>query len=124
MGQQLRPEFQGQRLDAGSPRQRRIGEPVVVDPAQELLDQTAQYRGLVREIGVHGVGCDSDPGRDAPDRDPLRATLGEQSKRRVEDRLLAERPPRTPRHIDHLPPARTLSRNPWTASSNWTPYKF
>jgi hypothetical protein len=104
MGEQLRPQLEGQRPDAVSPRQCGVGEPVV-DATEELFNKTVQYRGLVREVGVDGVGCDADTSRQGPDGDPVRAALGEQGQCRVKDLLLAESPPgtgATSPHIDHV----------------------
>src|ERR1700742_4156625 len=92
MGEQLSAQVEGECLDPVAPPQRRVGEPVVVDPAEQLLDQAPQHGCLAGEVRVDTVGRNADAGCDAADGDVFRTPFGEQGHRRVEDRLLAERP--------------------------------
>ena len=127
MGQQLRPQFEGECPDAVPPRLRRIGEPVVVDTAEQVLRQTLHHCGLVPEIGVHRVGRDADSSRDTPDGDRVRAAFGEQRQRRVEDGLLTECPPRTRATspcLGHVSSWSVVSEYLWTAYSYCTSYRF
>jgi hypothetical protein len=85
-------QVQGECLDSLGPRPAAVGEDVVVNFAEQPLDQGLHHRGLVREVGVDRVRGHADLRRDAADRGRVRAAVVEQAQRGVEDLVLGEGP--------------------------------
>jgi hypothetical protein len=90
MGGQVDAQLQGQGLHPFAPGCAQVREDVVVDLAQEPLDQGLDDGGLVREVRVHRVRSHADLRRDAADGRRVRPTVVEQGQRCVQDLVLGE----------------------------------
>jgi hypothetical protein len=107
---QAGPQFQGEGFHALAPGLVTVGEDAVIDLPEQALHECLDHGGLVREIGVHRVGCHTDAGGDTPHGRGVRPALVEQTQGGVEDLVLGEGPPRTPatslnsRHRCGVPP--------------------
>jgi hypothetical protein len=93
MGNQPRPQFDGEGFHALPPWLPAVGEDAVVDLTEQALDQSPDDGGLIREVGVHRVRSHTDLGSDAPHRRPVCPAFIEQLHRGVEDLILGQRPP-------------------------------
>ena len=100
------PQIQGERLDAFAPGTAAVREDVVVDLAQQALDEGLDHCRLVREVRVDGVRCHADPCGDAAHGRRIGAALVEKAQRRVQDLVLGQGPARTATALPWL--ARTL----------------
>jgi hypothetical protein len=88
--QQPRPQLQREGLYAAPPRLAAIGEHVVVDLAEQTLDQRLDHGGLVRKVGVHRVRGHPDLRGNTPHGRRGRPALVEQTQRGVEDLVLSQ----------------------------------